>query len=494
MIGEAKPARKIPAHILELASNVIKDRETCSEWYSKRSSLNHDQQYQSHQYFIDTLRKVYRILEKLEVRDKPSGAKTALHTGIVDNGSHVFLANKYAQLVVEQPSEVASEYVSEPIAKPARDTAPATTLEKEGRDDKELALWCFLEDVHDLRSFVQQAWSEYRAGEISFFVATSVTDVAFGLMARAHYEFDKKHQGLLQHSDILDFLRLQLSEVQGAPVLKMQNGDSIESTSQTHELLCPTGAAAVEAFITKWEEQKDQDYVSHNSRMALASPMKFEIRMLMLVSEIEYLTRSTEEYEIDLVDLDEFTKVLFAIRKGGRVPAWFTFAWQTYIDIEDIIGVSTGKGISEFRGVLNMMTPTWEAFEGKLNSLQSPLFLNQEAVQNLGAEYSSASSLINFLADQRSPTSQEEANQLRTNYGFPSWMPRETYRSCLATVGKRLWWYKIIVHLGSTYMVNECCFVLAIAHLYKACKHYGLLNVDWKDMDWFLDIHGKPKA
>lgn len=50
---------------------------------------------------------------------------------------------------------------------------------------------------------------------------------------------------------------------------------------------------------------------------------------------------------------------------------------------------------------------------------------------------------------------------------------------------------KLVMFNNGTLMSNDGGFVLALAHLCKAARHYGLLKVEWHDFDWLPAQHGR---
>ena len=76
--------------------------------------------------------------------------------------------------------------------------------------DTAFAIWCLLEDYHELSTFVHNIWLEYCKGDVSLQVAGLITDTAFGIMRRANEDFVAAHPSLQDYWHIYDFLGLSL--------------------------------------------------------------------------------------------------------------------------------------------------------------------------------------------------------------------------------------------------------------------------------------------
>ena len=97
------------------------------------------------------------------------------------------MGNLFDRLHVEEPSTQALGDQAHPPPYTAS-PLPDFKLEKED-DDSAFAVWCFLQDLNDVRSFVHNTWLEYSRGEISFLAGSTVTGTAFGLLRTADAEF-----------------------------------------------------------------------------------------------------------------------------------------------------------------------------------------------------------------------------------------------------------------------------------------------------------------
>jgi len=142
---------------------------------------------------------------------------------------------------------------------PAKLSAAADeTLKLDERAEEEFDLWCFLQDLYDIRQHLRGVWTEYRDGHLSFFAACAVTDTAFGLMRRAENDLAKAHPRFDDPDSILGFLGLRCAGVpQGRPCFtSVEDGGAVvlEDVSKATMLLCPSASFVLHFILETWKE------------------------------------------------------------------------------------------------------------------------------------------------------------------------------------------------------------------------------------------------
>ena len=119
-------------------------------------------------------------------------------------------------------------------------------------DDTIFALWCFLEDLHDVRKSVRETWQEFADGDVSFLAASMVTDVAFGLMRCVDDEFTTTREHFKDHRRILSFRGLTITsrrhEIWLFPVEPGASPRLLDPRRDVTDLLCPAATMLLQGF------------------------------------------------------------------------------------------------------------------------------------------------------------------------------------------------------------------------------------------------------
>ena len=196
----AKSSADIPSNITELLEDVIIGRQIFADWYAVQADSDLEKN-QSHQHFIDVLREILRTLkekwclQRTQAREVPRNAP--LQTAEPRNEQEA-VANIYEMLKVEEVATDPLGYSTSArqAQKQSRSRLQQRTLKTES-DDK-FMIFCILKDLQDLRNVVQEAWKEYVSGELSNFVAASVTQAAFKSMDYLVSDYEKKVAGTMK--------------------------------------------------------------------------------------------------------------------------------------------------------------------------------------------------------------------------------------------------------------------------------------------------------
>lgn len=181
-----------------------------------------DEENNSQQYFIGILRAAYDLLSSVGKdrinTSKSSGTTKKKKKNKAKQGANKndALNNLFAHLQVKEPSLQPLD--SEPVPRAPDSTdgrtrtagkVPQFRLEEES-DDVAFQLWCFSEDINDMRSFISETWREYVRGEVSVVAAGLITTTGFILMRQANEEVTQSHPEICEYWHIHSFLRLQL--------------------------------------------------------------------------------------------------------------------------------------------------------------------------------------------------------------------------------------------------------------------------------------------
>jgi len=288
-IAKSQPLVDIPDTITQIAKDVIAGREECAEWYSAQAlGGDVERENESHRYFIMVLQKILKLLSEAratrpksetEPKARKSKAKREARPPVQDDE----LSNLFDCLDIEEPSDspLGDQVVSAVIRMPNTTKVVHFKLEKEDADTA-FATWCFLQDLNDVHGFVREIWLEYSRGVISFLVASSVTDTAFGLMRCADEEFGRFSGETTAWYPLVTRLGLAAFNrgfaVWMCPIIPGSKPRVTDSSINVVELLCPIAGMVLGSYrkgaheYCEYGKRLDREPdVKHRSR----SPLDF---------------------------------------------------------------------------------------------------------------------------------------------------------------------------------------------------------------------------
>ena len=496
IIHSAEPPPKIPIQVLKLASRVIEGRRFCSQWYSVQSRPENSKQNESHQHFITVLEDLYSILKEAGDRYMKSiGAACAQTHNTPLTREDDFLFGPYSALDVEDPSEDALG--TGPKRKAKRSHHQATPLQNNPRDEKDLALWCFLKDMHDTRLFVRQAWVDFQDGQISFFVASSIANVAFGIMRHANRRMNEEHSGFSNYGNVLAFLGLKCAIVQGRIVVLTNDGENSIDDTRYSELFCPKAAHLVYYFQALWNEGGGRG-LSRAEALAMWPYHQFGVELLQLIPEIDRLKELDDTKYMDYFGDDEFAAAVCNLKGTKRVPVWFIVACQSIMDAYDVLGDRLGVGVRIF---------CQAAHRSKASMVQCErIRMEKDETMICDSQFNRFKSLCEpdyqlaraLTAGETEGCPSDEELDTSTSH-VPEDVPRVLFWKIPTLCGGRVRAQNLKMHYVSVRLTdslgiaNDILVISAMAHFYKAAQYYGLLTREWPDMDWFIKRHSEER-
>ena len=496
----AKAGIQPPKEILKVATGVIEKRELAACWYRSRC-LDLDpesvEDNEGHAYFIDVLKQVYEIISStvdasVLVTDEVQ-AQAAIQRDSGQPSETETTRNRFASLGNEETepadAEVTSREISTlPLADPPSKKTGRVQTHARRNDEHVFAIWCLLEDFDSIRTLIPRIWTDCVAGKRSVMAAGVVTDAAFALMRRTNEEFASSHGKLAQWKEMLKCLDLDEGAVRRS---RNRGGNAATTDAHSDDLLCPLGGKLLDealidinkcSSITEAGPFRSLGYFRERSPdHDFGSLLLSQISSLCLRNQAWTMYRSTTSKTLPQKTQDEFCTGIVGLISTPEVPIWLAVAGQIYIDIYDIIGGQLPCGLQ----ALNMGFDTAEATARELDSLFSgctklrKVFCKPKAEFGIpGTEYRrdmqllvDKSELIAHIMDSRAG-----GHSSRLILLVPT-LP------CFS-LGDHL----INLQLRTQELLNTGHFVLCMAHLYKAGRHYQLLNV-WEDMEFLLRTH-----
>ncbi|KAK5745899.1 hypothetical protein LTR17_001028 [Elasticomyces elasticus] len=527
-IASARPPIELSASVLKACEDVIAGRQACAEWYAAQAIQDNSdlaEQNRTHVFFIDTLKKVHELLSTCK-QQAPSPAPNHTTTkktkgGKVKKKPAAALENMFGNLDVEEPSASPLGEVSKRNDQSLEAQASLATaeieLEDDGNDDA-LAIWCLLQDLNDVRKFVCITWSEYCSGELSLMAATVVTDTAFGLIRGMNEDFELTRPHLKNWWDLEKFLDIRMSLMGNlvwmVPATKGGLPKNASSDVNPAELLCPSAAFLLRYYGNYTRALMDifgtvkKSYVDDKDMYMLPPVPGFEQVLIQTTMEVAlFAVRREESRGKERVKgaADEYLDGLVEYCIGEHLPIWLVVATQTCMEVFDLVNSNPKCGVDTLaasvihdRAVVSQSRTFYEGFQdaylkrfretelenmtkGYEKLIRTMDECDHEDVTDTGPSGPDASGTMLDV--------QESRRKLFCRTGTPlQWMLRFPLMP-----GKMMHTAKLNHLSNGTMLVNDGAIVLAVAHLYKAATHYGLLTESWHDMDWLLAQHGSKQ-
>lgn len=535
-IANAQSPVDIPTAILELLADVITGRQICANWYAGQvpgvstEDATIDSSNKSHTHFVGVLQDIYDMLKsarKSQKAEKASIKPKAAASKETEADAKESLANLFVGLELEQPSDnplghAPPQSATDSPEDSAAANAADSSLELDDHAEKEFALWCFLKDLQEIRVYLRENWEDYAKGGVSFLAVSSLTDTAFGVMRRADAALVQAHPEFKQLQGVLDCLDVTLaSRNDMLCMVTRQSLGQQDIGKEAADLLCPLGACNVLQFYAMWIslESSDQqpahdpkapppqaeldkelepqtsDPDGHKPQpstaktaLAAISYHPFAATLLLLTGQIARL--NVAEHIKSDEHLDEFLEGLVQMKHTGEFRMWLIVACQTYMDIFDSIKHRSEVGLNELARVVKQSKVISDKYLSFTNT--SSRVGDDALTKNIRAQLCNDLELVQCVTQprMRDNVSVQHDELLGREVEYA----RSLYRDMPVLAGVRLSWHKQIMLSVGIRIANKRWSILGIAHLYKALKHYKLIESDWKDMDWFIDLQSKNKA
>lgn len=404
------------------------------------------------------------------------------------------LESIFAHLELEEPSM--TPLGNSPL--PASSNSPAasarTYLKLSEGSDSAFKVWCFLQDLGDIRESSKRAWEKYAKGELSYFNASLTTGAAFGLLRRVHEQFAEiSPTKSTAWASVLEYLGIQYF-VHGQVVWLHPSQSSATSAPQMPktearmvELLCPVAFVCLQDLLDVVSEAtKNDDIFKRTGKSTETPPTRivhdFFIALYNALPEIMTISQKGLRRSA----ADEFLEGLMDITRTKRIETWHVVACQMYLDLYDLIGARAGHGVEALRTIF----ATIKRRELDMSEHGRPTFGNvsdaaepRNKLKQLAHKTKAFDDFqMRHLNDTRGVTLTEEGQA--TVYLEAS-LPVFS-----GTVFADL---KINMHGISCGIAGYGCSVLSIAHIYKCLQATGALNSDWQDMAFAISAFGKEQ-
>ncbi|KAM7189245.1 hypothetical protein V8F20_010249 [Naviculisporaceae sp. PSN 640] len=514
IVAAPSPTCQVPSEVLYILEDVIRARNHYAKWHEKMGGNNPHtvKQNSTHRYFILVLQKVHEVLSGLMISPDrvPPDEKTPgnINAGSLpktrpDTNSET-LSNLFDRLELEEPSSLS--HGNDPADKPTADTRPRKTdiRIKKQHKDRAFAIFCFLQDLYDVKEFVHQTWRDFCNREVSFRVASQVTNTAFSLMDCADHEFSAVH-GSTSYYDILKSLDLRLGLGHDPADVKYP---FCEGEVECIKKLCPSGARAI-SFFGMCMAYHDHQWHKHstgserqeqeNSATDIKAPDPEDSDLLISREFAQALRRASllafrhlRSPRCGYLNVDGFLRELCRCMVtpfyGGRMS--LVYAAEIYQNLYDLVGYENlGVGLNAFKE-LHTHLNNLAADTDVLRFL--PAQDLKDEVGLLGTD--------NCLDDDSEAFEEgSEEYWVRTADQQKAWQvlgctasPLEQKLPIIPGVHLQVL-YLTYHEIGCGY-ANSKFAVLGMAYLYRLVTSLGLFEEEWQDMDFVIAKQHIPGA
>ncbi|EME79336.1 uncharacterized protein MYCFIDRAFT_79567 [Pseudocercospora fijiensis CIRAD86] len=506
----------VPLAIVELLVKVIEGRKACAVFYASQHSSDVAAN-NSHLFFIQILEDVHKQLAAL--RAPPAKCEfpqaRSQETKSSAKSLESELSNIFARLEVEEPSATPLGSAPSPNQKATTPESTNVVLEDDAQDAA-FALWCHCEDLRDLRRYVQDVWQQYARGEVSLLAATMVADTAMSLMRFAGEELASNYPELSSWNGTLRFLSLRCTSA-NKPLATNEDLCTAylypEAGKPSHtarhdldmiELLCPAIASLlqdVRSHTKQLEKTLDQ---SKNVSLLMIRP--FFSFAYILYHQTYYLAMLTKTHKVGSKDhtrrRPEFLIGLLDFCKTGELPMWLVSAAQTYSDIYEIIGEDPACASEFYLDEMERLEQTWKNFKANHTywqyesdacekSIRDAIELSRSALEVTRVSSGLADGFMRACEEQApaklDPLHKERLQNIM-RYGIPQSVgkPLGSLAVLPCAPGMALWVAKGYWHTLGTTSANDGGMMVAMGHLYSACRRLGLMHTQWHDMEAIL--------
>lgn len=345
-------------------------------------------------HFVSTLEE---ICETLEWKKTPASTKRTEKTPeTVQDADIDSYLNRFAVLTVEEPQETAD--------KPAvsKQTVKVELIETDGTDEKEdhLSLrffkaYCSFQDLHQMRAFISQTWSEYRDGKIDLMNASVVTDTALQCarditdeLLESWPEVQSEHQRL---QELLYKVACAVRGEDEAPSFEVglpyskNMSEVVDWCYLPMSILLNSFAAVLEdnplPIMTKGYFGI---YDPKANRQRMSSSQRFnEDKIILLELLPEFCAMNMLQGAVQKPTQDEITTGLIEFTRTRKVTIWLSFATQIFLDIHHTMRSSRIGAFGDLRMTGLRIKRTIEDFWKLSETHPKPKFWPKEGDQEV---------------------------------------------------------------------------------------------------------------
>lgn len=494
----AKSTLVVPKQILIIAKRAINLRRQVTSWFLGQGDSENNKR---HEHFISALEKVCETLEwKISESAGKDGRKQTAEADYdgEDANLDMFL-NRFAVLTVEEPQGWEPNRHAPPESQQIVKVELVENKEEE-KDGEDAVLasmlfktFCLFRDLHVMRAFISQTWSEYRDKKIDLMNAAVVTDSALQLACDLVQEVMDDYDSYGTPSDSLQRVVFNASclsrGIMPTPSVEIglpYNRDMADVAEwcyfPTLVLLNSFADVLGQKDLPVFKKGYFGDYDPKANREKMSMGQKFnedKIILLQLLPEFCILG-----YNIQMPASDVLTRGLVEFCKTKKVTPWLCFASQILLDVHHLMRQSHPGPFEDLRMSGLRIQRTLAEYWKVSKSHPQPKFWPKEGDEEIKDLHTTVESCIiedsiyllkvNILPEGHLP----EKHALFSQHAILCGVNMFHINMRMQSVGQQL--------------VTQWYDVQQLAFLYNLVKQAPThAHLSWPDMETFIKIHGE---
>ena len=495
-IADYKPSITVPNFILHSLRVTISLRKRCADWFQAKKKVKQNPVNDGHLHFIHVLENALAVLDPLSSSDpKPATAVPLTNPDIAK--SHLSgTTNRFNILSIEE--DFSLDEATEPQGTTSSnqnfvtETKPGSTYEFPPTDEEVyFALFCFFNDLADLREYLSMIWTEYREGNIDLVSASITTNTAFELVQRSEKDListfpklsdyeksavffyalmcilrDEKPEYREQPGDVVNFNMLDIAEFVYMPIYS--------TLCSFCNVIQPDHLPSYKpGYFGTYDPLKDRNSLSTRQQM-------HEDRLILLENLPEFCVLAFTRDDLKL--FDQLTIGFRDMCRTKSISIWLTFSAQIYIDIHHILRTDVTRGLKDLQYAGLQASKTLDVYLANSQIFTNWPANNEAIVKNLRK----------FIDDCIANDSIGITKQKM--YGRQGPLPPMGPPFALLPfhpLGCGLLQFYLHMRLQESGIILALAWgsIMYVAHLYHACRVGGYMDDIWPDMELILKIH-----
>lgn len=366
-------------------------------------------------------------------------------------------------------------------------------LQSEDADDEQaFAIWCFMKQAHGIRLLLQGVWSEVSRGELTIRVASLVTHEAFAILFYASTSLSNQFPNLAVFDDLAAALEISV-DTNETKIENLAFKDAAHGPNDYHkgieaaQLLC-IPAFSVLALLREFYVNQNIDLDRAFDAMHHAEATHPLATVVLSNFEQLRLLILDEERLADFAQGDMFSFDLLRFIAYTDLQLHFVIMFQIYMDILDRLDDNQSLHCVQLRYIKERVERSPHEFERVWPTLKDANLYNKHL-----HDRSSRNQFMRIIEQGLGRVLIAQDNEHIPKDGSPDtgrfFLPGIVvdFPVLAGRIGG------VIADLKHDDGVSACSgvVIMAVAHIYTACRGAGMLERKWDDMEFIIERHGR---
>ncbi|CZT22741.1 uncharacterized protein RCC_08446 [Ramularia collo-cygni] len=368
----------------------------------------------------------------------------------------------------------------------------------------DFALWCHLQDMHDVREFIKHAWLQYAAGELSITLVSQLSEIGLGLMRLEDGKFTAKYPEFDDWWKLLSYFGLDVyGKGKTLCVVPLDKTSTSEARNEELiELICPAAAVLLRdtrdqmkklAETAEGRKMLRKDKSRDPPSCGILSPEAYDFSSILKVQAPELLVwihnykAKAQRPSKQILERSEWLCGMADYYDAKATPTWLVMACAIHIDLYDIIGDKPGVAAKAWLDTTQRMYHRLDTTCNHFADLEHP---SAKWRAELAPIFNRHENWKNQLFVTQETIDFQISRGLDHNTS-PDMLGKAT--SCMmgspCIAGAALWSDRMAYHKIGIRFANLDLTVFALASLYTAITKSGLLKPTWEDMHFLISTH-----